>query len=247
MIITTFKRYEIKFLLTAEQYRLIKEALRQYMVLDDFCKNKRSYMIYNLYFDTENDDVIRRSLEKPYYKEKLRLRSYALSTYDEDMVFLELKKKIGGVVAKRRVRLPLAQAIRFVENGIFPEMDQYKDHQVLEEISDFLSRYPVKAKVFISYERTAYFAKDNLKLRVSFDQKILARRDHVDFSSGDYNIDLLSDGQILMEIKCDGSIPLWLAHILSEMKLYKTNFSKYGMEYKCFLKNKMNVRIRKSA
>jgi hypothetical protein len=247
MILTTFKRYEVKYLLTTEQYHLIQEAFREHVVFDDYCKNKGSYMIYNLYFDTENDDVIRRSLEKPYFKEKLRLRSYVLPRGEEDLVFLELKKKIGGVVAKRRVRLPLAEAIRFVENRSFPERNQIKDDQVLGEISDFLRRYPVKAKVLISYERTAYFAKDNPELRVSFDQKILTRRGAVDFSSGGSNTELLPDGHILMEIKCDGSIPLWLCQILSEMKLYKTSFSKYGTEYKHFLKNKAKVRIEKSA
>lgn len=212
------------------------------MDLDNFCKNGDRYMIYNLYFDTEDDDVIRRSLEKPYYKEKLRMRSYTLPTCDDDMVFLELKKKIGGVVSKRRVRMTLSQATNFIEKGNIPAMDRYKDKQVLEEIADFLSRNPAKEKVYISYERRAYFDKDNPELRVSVDKNILTRRKDVNLISGDYGAELLSEGRMLMEIKCDAHIPLWLCHLLSEMKLYKTNFSKYGTEYKSFLKSKYRTR-----
>jgi hypothetical protein len=243
MIITTFKRYEIKYLITEEQFRMIKADLQKHMVLDDFCKDSDRYMIYSLYFDTENDDIIRRSLEKPYYKEKLRMRSYTMPICGDDDVFLELKKKVGGIVSKRRVRMTLSQVICFIENGIVPKMDRYKDRQVLAEITDFLNRYPAKAKVLISYERIAYFDKDNPKLRVSFDKNILSGRDNIDFSNENLKGDkLLSEGQVLMEIKCDGHIPLWLCNMLSEKKLYKTNFSKYGTEYQNFFKNNLHIR-----
>lgn len=238
MTIKTFKRYEIKYFVTPEQFNSLRSELEKYMVLDKFCRRTGSYMIYNVYLDTENDDIIRRSLAKPYYKEKLRVRSYGIPTSGEDDVFLELKKKIGGIVTKRRAVMTLSQATHFLENGLTPEMDNYKDRQVLAEIADFLSRNPAKPKVFISYERTAFFAKDNPELRVSFDENILSRRENVHLASGDFGVDLLTDDRILMEIKCEGHIPLWLCRLLSEMKVYKTTFSKYGTEYKNYAKNR---------
>lgn len=243
MIIKTFKRYELKYFVTPEQYQIIRTELEKYMFLDKYCRNAGSYMIYNLYFDTENDDIIRRSLAKPFYKEKLRMRSYSMPTYGENTVFLELKKKIGGIVTKRRTVMTLSQAALFVEKGLIPEMHNYKDKQVLAEIADFLSRNPAKPKVFIRYERTAFFAKNNPELRVSFDKNILSRRTDVNLMSGDYGADLVTDDRILMEIKCEGHIPLWLCHLLSEMKIYKTNFSKYGTEYKNFVKNNQLKKI----
>ncbi|UWG98979.1 polyphosphate polymerase domain-containing protein [Dehalobacter sp. DCM] len=242
MPIKTFKRYEVKYLVTPDQYRIIRSELDKYMVLDKFCRKKGSYMIYNVYFDTENDDVIRRSLAKPYYKEKLRMRSYTIPVSGEEEVFLELKKKIGGIVTKRRAILTLNQANNFLKNGLIPDCDDYKDRQVLAEIADFLSRYPAKPKVFISYERTAFFAKDNPELRVSFDENILTRRDQVDLSSGDFGTDLLADDRILMEVKCEGHIPLWLCQLLSQLKIYKTTFSKYGTEYKNYVKSRSEQR-----
>lgn len=228
--------------MTPVQLEAIKAELETRMTLDKFCENGGSYMIYNLYFDTEHDEIIRHSLDKPYYKEKLRMRSYTMPTCDEDTVFLELKKKIGGIVTKRRAIMTFAQAEDFLEKGVVPELKTYEDRQVLDEISSFLNRYHVKPKVFISYERIAYFDKDNPEFRVSFDSNILTRRSHVSLIDGDYGTELLDSDDLLMEIKCGGAIPLWLCRNLSDMKVYKTNFSKYGTEYKKHIGHSFNYK-----
>lgn len=234
-MIKTFKRVELKYFLTIEQYSSLRTELEKQMDLDQFCRKNGSYMIYNLYFDTDHNDIIRKSLSKPYYKEKLRMRSYTLTEAADQRVFLELKKKIGGTVTKRRAVLTLAQANDFLENGIIPKGD-YKDGQVLAEIAYFLRRNPAKPKVFISYERIAFFAKNNPDLRISFDQNILSRRSNVNLTSGNEGQALVNDNRILMEIKCDGTIPLWLSDLLSGMKIYRTSFSKYGTEYRNFVR-----------
>lgn len=235
MTIKAFKRYETKYFVTPEQYEIICAQLQNYMLYDEFCVNGDSYMIYNLYFDTENDEIIRHSLDKPYYKEKLRLRSYNMHTSGEDMVFLELKKKISGIVAKRRAYMTYSQAMDFIGTGKIPQTDNYQDRQVVAEIEDFLKRNPVSPKVYISYERVAFFDKDNREFRVSFDKNILTRRTKVNLMDGDYGSELLADDRCLMEIKCAGQLPLWLCHTLSEMKIYRTSFSKYGTEYKRYV------------
>jgi hypothetical protein len=232
MVTKTFKRYELKYFVTPGQYETIKAELYKRMTLDKFCKNGGSYMIYNLYFDTATDEIIRHSLDKPYYKEKLRMRSYTMPTCGEDTVFVELKKKIGGVVSKRRAVMTYAQATALLDRGVVPGMKTYEDRQVIAEITSFLNRYPVIPKVFISYERVAYFDKNDPDLRVSFDSNILTRRGTVSLIDGDYGTELLDTDDILMEIKCGGAIPLWLCRLLSDMRIYKTSFSKYGAEYK---------------
>lgn len=236
MTTKTFKRNELKYLLSAQQYKSVYDELKYHMTLDTFCKDGKSYMVYNIYFDTEDNAVIRRSLDKPYYKEKLRLRSYIMPTAHDDSVFLEIKKKIGGIVAKRRAVLSYTQAMDFVQNGIIPHTDNYQDGQVMYEIADFLTRYPVKPKVYISYERVAFFGKCDSEFRVSFDQNILSRRESVNLMSGDYGTELMPDGSYLMEIKCAGAVPMWLSNTLSKMKIYTTSFSKYGTEYKQYAK-----------
>ena len=232
MVTKTFKRHELKYLVTPEQYAALTDILAVRMTPDEYCVKNGSYMIYNLYFDTEDDAVIRRSLEKPYYKEKLRMRSYTMPASGEDTVFLELKKKIGGVVAKRRAVMTYAQAVDFLERGAVPETAGYEDRQVLSEIAGFLLRNEVRPKVFISYERRAWFDREDRELRVSFDSGILTRRTDVGLTGGDYGTELLDTDEILMELKCGGAIPLWLCRCLSELGIRRTNFSKYGAEYR---------------
>lgn len=228
-----FKRYELKYLVTDEQRMLLETELKKYMVLDKHCRETGYYMIYNIYYDTDNDEIIRRSLEKPYYKEKLRLRSYKVPVADSDLIFLELKKKIGGIVSKRRAIMAYGEAENYLKTGIIHSKDiTATDKQVLMEISCFLSRHKVVPKVYLSYERTAFYGKDNDEFRVTFDKNILTRREKADMKSGDFGNELMDVGQQLMEIKVDGSIPVWLCEKLSQLKIYTTSFSKYGTEYK---------------
>lgn len=235
MVTKTFKRYELKYFVTPAQFETIRTALSDKMVPDEYCKKNGSYMIYNLYFDAPDDGIIRQSLEKPYYKEKLRLRSYTMPTSREDTVFLELKKKIGGVVAKRRAIMTYGQAMDYLENGTLPELRTYQDNQVMHEISCFLTRYQPVPKVFISYERIAYADRNDPDLRLSFDFNILTRRTDVTLTAGDWGTELLDTDDILMEIKCAGSIPLWLCRLMSDLGINKTSFSKYGTEYKKYV------------
>ncbi|MGN1223590.1 MAG: VTC domain-containing protein, partial [Ruminococcus sp.] len=120
MAIEIFQREEIKFLLTDEQYRKLLPELEQYMNPDPFCIGGKDYGIYNIYYDTPDDHLIRASLSKPYYKEKIRLRSYMSPAKEDDLVFLEIKKKIGGIVNKRRITLTLEEAEAYMQKGTHP-------------------------------------------------------------------------------------------------------------------------------
>lgn len=245
MAIKSFKRYEKKFIITQKQYDELIPKLLEYMDFDKYCKNNNTYTIYNIYYDTVNSDVIRHSISKPYYKEKLRLRSYTIPTSRDDKVFLELKKKINGIVSKRRVSLTLGEAYNFIYNNKRPLFKRYMDNQVLNEIEYYLNNNQVYPTVYIGYERNAFFCKDNPDFRVTFDSKVLARRSHLSLEEGFFGEDIVGEGRYLMEIKILGAIPLWFTSILSELKIYPTHFSKYGNEFmKYCLTNKQNNEIR---
>lgn len=234
MAIKTFKRYELKYFVGEGSYGRLRESIERNMFPDENCRDGGNYMIYNLYFDTANHDVIRYSCSKPYFKEKLRLRSYCLPLSGGEPVYLELKKKIGGVVAKRRASMTYEEALAFVKTKIPPQRTNYYDGQVIREISDFLNRYLVTPMVYISYERTAFFGKEDKEFRISFDRNILTRRNQVNLEEGDFGGELIPAKDRLMEVKCQGAMPIWLSHQLSSLGIYKTSFSKYGTEYKKF-------------
>lgn len=219
-----FKRYELKYILTSEQKEKLLEAMKPHMQLDKYGRTT----IRNLYFDTDNYLLIRRSIEKPEYKEKLRIRSYSLAKADST-VFVELKKKYRSVVYKRRISLTEQEAIQWVAN----EHHCRKKTQISDEIDYFINFYKtLRPTVFLSYEREAYYSKDKSDFRVTFDDNILFRQKDLSLECEAYGTPLLDDNLVLMEIKCSGGIPLWMTEFLSENRIFKTSFSKYGTAYR---------------
>lgn len=217
-----FQRYELKYILSADQRRQIEQAMADHMVPDKYGRTT----IRNLYFDTDSYRLIRHSIEKPAYKEKLRLRSYGQAGPDSP-VFVELKRKHDQVVYKRRVSMPEQQAMDWLCGGVAPV-----DTQISREIGYFLDFYKtLQPRVFLSYERQAWYGKDDPAFRVTFDENILCRQGDLSLQSPAYGTPILPRDQVLMEIKCMGGIPMWLTEILSREKLYKTSFSKYGIMY----------------
>lgn len=232
---TVFKRYELKYLLTKEQKRKILQVMEPYMALDQYGRTT----IRNIYYDTKDYRLIRHSIEGPVYKEKLRIRSYCQAE-PESTVFVELKKKYKKIVYKRRIAMPEKEAVQWLTG----ERHCHEDSQISEEIDYFLEYYrDLAPMVFLSYEREAYYAKDSSGFRVTFDENILCREQDVSLEEMLYGVPLLPEGMTLMEIKCAGAIPLWMIHILSRERIYKTSFSKYGTAYK----NIIYPRMRKEA
>lgn len=222
----TFKRYEKKFLLTKEQYSEILSRLRAKMQEDGY----GLHTICNIYFDTDNFDLVRASVEKPVYKEKFRLRSYGIPMQD-DTVFAEIKKKFDGVVYKRRIDALPSEINAFVLNGQHLQQDE----QIQREIQWFLHLYCPVPKVFIGYERLAFLGIEEPELRVTFDRNIRFRRRRLDLCAGDEGEPVLPEDMIVMEVKASSAIPLWLVSLLSRHQIYATNFSKYGICYQRYI------------
>lgn len=224
---TVFKRYELKYLLTPAQKEKVLGAMTPYMQLDRYGRTT----IRNLYYDTDTYLLIRRSIEKPLYKEKLRIRSYS-RVKDDSPVFVELKKKYKGIVYKRRIPLPNNTAMLWLAGK--KHCGQHT--QIANEIDYFLELYgALRPTVFLSYEREAYYCKDGGDFRVTFDDTILCRQEDLSLTSQVYGTELLPKGMTLMEIKCSGGIPLWMTQVLSQEKIYKTSLSKYGTAYKALI------------
>ncbi|MBR6530129.1 MAG: polyphosphate polymerase domain-containing protein [Clostridia bacterium] len=220
---SVFKRFELKYLLTDAQKAAVLEAMEGYVRPDVYGKTT----IRNLYFDTETYYLIRRSLEKPVFKEKLRLRSYR-PVQEGEGVFAEIKRKYDSVVYKRRLVLPQEEALAWLSG----KGDAPDGGQIAQEISYFASHYaPLSPKVFLAYDREAYEAKSQDGLRITFDTAIRARTEELTLGGEAWGSALLEEGRCLMEIKTFGAIPLWLCDVLSREKIYKTPFSKYGAAY----------------
>ena len=222
-----FARFETKYFLTQKQYRAMLEGMAAHTAPDAYPR----YTINNLYFDTPNFQLIRDSLEKPAYKEKLRLRSYG-QVQAGQTVFLEMKKKYDGVVYKRRIVLPIEEAIAYLEHGQRPS----DDNQICKEI-DWLRRcYDLRPVAFIGYEREAYAGIEDPELRITFDTNLRWRTDDMDLRSADRGEVLGPPDAILLEVKFPGVCPFWLSRLMNELGIRRTSFSKYGA---CYAENLM--------
>lgn len=232
--ICRFERIEIKYLISEEKKEILLSHAAPRIREDGYGKS----LVANVYLDTPDDRLIRRSLEKPVYKEKLRLRSYGTPKTGEDTVFLELKKKYRGVVYKRREPMPYAAAQDFLACPT-PKT------QIEGEIARFLSFYPgIRPAMYLAYRREAYFGVLDTGLRLTFDTDIRYRTEEAELSRGVFGRELLRPGQVLLEIKVAGAVPLWLSHILSEERIFHTSFSKYGRAYEEICKEKYTNRYK---
>lgn len=222
-----FQRYEIKYMLTTSQRDLLLETMQARMIPDIHGKST----ICSLYFDTPDHLLIRRSLEHPLYKEKLRVRSYGTARKNTE-VFIELKKKYKKIVYKRRIGMTEAQAKRYLLHG-----ESIKQTQISKEIDYCMKQYQnLLPSMMLSYEREAYYDKNDPDFRMTFDTSILWRTDHLSLCDGIFGEPLLAPHQVLLEVKTAQSIPLWLTDFLSANHIYKTSFSKYGTAYQTYCK-----------
>ena len=221
--VVVMQRFELKYLLSAEQTAYLKKELEGHMLLDRYGRTS----IASIYYDTPDYRLIRASLEKPPFKEKLRLRSYGLAT-DESPVFLELKRKAYGIVYKRRVQTTIPLVRRFFTG----EGDICAGGQINREITYFRDFYGNLAPAcLIIYDREAYYEPDG-DLRLTIDHAPRYRVDGLDLKTSMEGRLLLPEGHTILEIKVQQAIPLWLSAILTEGKIYKNSFSKYGEAYR---------------
>ncbi len=217
----TFKRKELKYIITNEQRQAFIQDISEHIQNDEFSE----YTICNVYYDTPDSRLVRRSNEKPVYKEKMRVRSYG-KTEDSTQVFIELKKKYQGIVYKRRIKMPMDEAFAYISG------QSSRTGQIEEEINYFIETYEgIAPAMYIAYDRSAFFASHDPELRITFDDHILWRDEDVSLSSDIYGHSILESNQCVLEIKCAEAMPLWLVKALTANHIYKTSFSKYGQAY----------------
>lgn len=221
--VTVMKRYEWKFILSAEQTNFFCERLKGHMEPDAYGLTT----ISSLYYDTPDRQLIRTSVEKPEFKEKIRLRAYGQA--DENTpVYLELKRKASGLVYKRRVRTTVPEAEGFLAGG--EEMDG--NGQIGREITYFRNYYRMLVpSCMILYDRTAYYEPDG-DLRLTIDRNPRYRTGQLRFDTAPVGLPLLNPGETILEVKVQDTIPLWLVRILSDGKIRHGSISKYGEAYR---------------
>jgi len=213
-----FKRYEEKYIISRAQAQILELPILQNMEPDKY----GPYWVQNLYYDTDHWDIIRQSMEKPFYKEKLRMRCYGIPK-PGDKIFLELKKKFDGVVYKRRIPLKPDVLDANLANVLATN-----DTQIARELHFHLQTNQPQPRMLLAYRRFAYTGVANPNLRITFDEHIRYRLQGFHFQAPQEGKAILPDDTLLMEIKAPAGFPLWLVNACSQHKIFNTSFSKYA-------------------
>ncbi len=215
-----FERVEKKYVISLEQKDNLLKKIKPFIKKDKYYQS----MICNIYFDSLNNDLIRKSLDKPVWKEKIRLRSYGIPRLN-DIVYLEKKSKYKEIVSKRRVGMSLEEFYNYLK-----DKNYLGNNQIKKELDYCFKYYDLKPKIFIAYDRLSFLGK-NEDVRITFDANLRSRRDDLNLELGDAGIKYFNNNEIILEIKTLGSMPLWLVKSLTELKIWPNSFSKYGHIY----------------
>lgn len=232
-----FDRIEKKYLLTKSQKKAMQKVIKEHLEKDQYHKSK----VFNVYFDNDNYDLITQSIDWTDFKEKIRARSYG----GYDRVFLEIKTKIRGrdnnIGYKRRVMITKDDYTQFInkkrtlQSLSQNDIETNDDLQIAREIDYLVAKLDLKPKILVMYNRESYKNQDGL--RITFDEKLRYRNQNLSFvSKNDDKIYFKDDRNIIMEIKANGVMPMWLVQQLSRLKLYPQQFSKIGKIYEAIRK-----------
>ncbi|GAA3723699.1 polyphosphate polymerase domain-containing protein [Salinicoccus jeotgali] len=229
MSVEVFNRREQKYLITKKQYEKLLEKISPYMRADRLGDEGR-YTVTSLYFDSVDHKIYFETKNKLPFRQKLRLRIYGQAGL-EDPSFFEVKQKHSQVVNKRRTSLPLQQAYRYIsmtKDGSKEEVkEMLRDSQVLREIDRFRSLYQLRPEMIVSYDRLALFAVDDPQLRITFDLNLRTRSEDLHLENGPDGVNFIDPGLVVLEVKVNNSVPLWLARILQELECEQRSASKY--------------------
>ncbi len=213
-------------MLDEEKYYELLNIINKYLEKDKYFDSR----IRNIYFDNDNFDLIRKSIDKPIYKQKLRLRCYA-NNQSVDTVYFEIKKKFKGITNKRRIKASKSGIDDYLYHDIKPMCDM----QVLKEIEYIIKRNELKPVLYLAYDRQSYYAKDNKNFRLTFDTNLRFRESNLNIENDEDTTNYFKRNIYILEIKTLDAIPLWFSKALTTLKIYPVSFSKYGKIYENYI------------
>lgn len=228
MAIESFTRREQKYIISSKQYEALLSELTPFMRADKYGVNG-CYTVTSLYFDNPGCQIYYETKNKLPFRQKLRLRVYDSVDINSN-AFFEIKQKHKKVVNKRRMVIPLYEAERYlaeIDENISLLNYETSNLQVLKEIDYFRSLYELKPEMIISYDRKALHGIDDDELRLTFDFNLRCRHEDLSLVNGPYGDHFINPDDVILEVKVNDSVPLWLTRILQDLECEQRSASKY--------------------
>jgi hypothetical protein len=221
----------MKFLITHHQRETLMPHLVPHLRADENAGEGAFYPIVSLYYDNAERDCYWEKIRGERSRRKLRVRVYgSLDGALPPTSFVEVKHKCEGRGVKRRVRMPLEEALIVAagQETSFPL--KLADRKIVEEVHQLVHRRGFQPCCCMRYDRQAFADRDpDSDLRITFDTGIAFRFDNLTPVPDDRNfkVYLHPDDQSVMEVKVTGAVPYWLSRMLGEHGCILRSHSKY--------------------
>lgn len=227
MAIEIFTRREQKYLITTDQYLELVQQMSPYMRPDKYGTNGK-YTVTSLYFESPDYKIYYETKNKLRFRQKLRLRVYD-DTDINGTAFFEVKQKHKKVVNKRRMILPLSEAYHYLDHASHIPLEniQTSNMQVLREIDHFRELFNLKPEMIVSYDRHAFHGVHDPELRVTFDLNLRCRNNDLAVENGPQGENFIDKNLVVLEVKVNDSVPLWLTRILQDLNCEQRSASKF--------------------
>ena len=221
-----FNRFELKYVVTSAQVEALKQDLDTQMLPDHNASLDGSYNVTSLYYDTADFAFMRAKREGIKFRRKLRIRRYG---DDEDAaVFVEIKQRINRTTQKRRMSLPLAEAYTLCSGQLEYSGQDEADAVVADEVTFLARALALQPTCVVGYRRNAFVGgRYEPGLRVTFDHSLWTAPASSGLSSTGERHVVAAPSLMIMEVKANNAVPLWLANMLARHRCELRRYSKY--------------------
>ncbi|WP_182347093.1 polyphosphate polymerase domain-containing protein [Tomitella gaofuii] len=233
-----FNRYEIKYLVDESDVPRLREELDVRLDADPY-SGRGGYPVASLYYDTADLRFYWEKIEGLRFRRKLRLRLYGNPDECDDATttHVEIKQRVNRVTQKRRLPLPYADALAWLDGGVRPGHDP-GDRAFVDEVSTFVGNLDLRPIATTSYLREAYLGREaDAGLRVTIDHRVRGRDRDFRFGPGYSASDdrrTVPPGAAVVEVKANERIPYWMADLSARLDMSVVRMSKYCRTIEAF-------------
>ncbi len=238
------ERYEKKYLIHVRLMPQIRKWLEAFCIPDPNAKGDvPEYITTTMQLDTPMMHLAMAGERKLPNRFKMRIRTYGTDSNPKNAIFVELKRRVNGMVIKSRSRL--SRAIwhpRIITNPeTAPMLKSAKDNSNFMDFCRLAKTIGARPKMLIRYIRESYFSANDDYARVTFDRRVSYRPHNSWMLPGEEVADwkywrpidtqsgfMIDYPAYILELKAMRDSPTWMLELAERFNLDPVGFCKYA-------------------
>lgn len=230
----SLNRTEYKYLISLDKMEMIQRKLGDRLVVDSLASEDGCYPIITEYFETPERECYWEKQRNLACRRKIRVRIYGTEGGKIPPTgFIEIKHKHFGFGAKRRLFLPVEEAIEFADGNYDLLSAKNRNwnrtqRMIINELRDLVERRGYEPAIQLRYDRKALMTPDG-QLRITFDTRLMCRTNLLRLEPDDSRFEsfIIPEDTSVLEVKSVGPVPYWFRNFGSECQLVRRGFSKF--------------------